>query len=266
MVRQGGRAVGGDQREGAVVMDGSTGGNGRLAGSKGRGLGLRVGGRPTCDEVYGRVAGEYLRGCGLGPDDDFASQLARRFKEAPARVCCRSIGGWVDARLVALGWTQQDLAGRVGVDRSAVARWTAGGAISLGHLVLVLIEFGADLADLPVPARAELALEGYLAALAVVRQRLDDAGGPAPASSLDREGFWCLYHLLSEPDWERAVRREDRDGLRLEAERVYRKAGASLGRPPGRVRGVEGLRALVDAWAVAWVVCLHLLPGSWPVR
>jgi hypothetical protein len=71
-----------------------------------------------------------------------------------------------------------------------VAKWTTGGAISLGHLVAVLLELRSDFADLPLPGRRELALEGYLAAMSHVRARIDPAAGCEP---LDREHFWCLF-------------------------------------------------------------------------
>src|SRR5271155_215169 len=160
-------------------------------------------GRPTCDAAYERVAREFLRQLALDHDEDFAAAVAHRFKEAPAKVCCRAIGEWIDQRLVGFGWTQHDLADRIGVDRSAVAKWTAGGAISLGHLVLVLLEFRGDFADLPLPARRELALDGGW--------------------------FWCLFHLFAEPYWERAIRRQDRDLIKEEADRVLRRTAESLG-------------------------------------
>jgi transcriptional regulator with XRE-family HTH domain len=216
-------------------------------------------GRPTCDAAYERVAQEFLRKLALDRDDSFVAAVARRFKEAPAKVCCQKIGGWIDQRLDGLGWTQHDLADRIGVDRSAVAKWTTGGAISLGHLISVLIAFRGDFADLPLPARRELALEGYLAALSLVRARIDPARGHEP---LDRERFWCLYHLFSQPYWERAIRQQDRVLVKREAERVLRRAGESLGAPPRRVVGVEGLRRLVEEWTAAWVICLELLPGG----
>ena len=220
-------------------------------------------GRPTCDAAYERVAREFLRQLALDHDEDFAAAVARRFKEAPAKVCCRAIGEWIDQRLLGFGWTQHDLADRIGVDRSAVAKWTTGGAISLGHLVLVVLEFGGDFADLPLPARQELALEGYLAALSHVRAHIDPAGGHEP---IDRERFWCLYHLFSEPYWERAIRQKDRELVKKETERVLRRAGESLGAQPQRVVGVEGLRRLVEEWTAAWVICLELLPGGWSIR
>jgi transcriptional regulator with XRE-family HTH domain len=220
-------------------------------------------GRPTCDAAYERIAREFLGQLALDHDEDFASTVANRFKEAPAKVCCQAIGGWIDQKLLDFGWTQHDLADRIGVDRSAVAKWTAGGAISLGHLVSVLLEFRGDFGDLPLPARRELALEGYLAALSHVRARIDPAAGREP---LDRERFWCLFHVLSEPYWERAIRRQDRRLVKEEADRVFARARESLGTQPRRVVGVEGLRRLVEEWTAAWVICLELLPGGWSIR
>jgi transcriptional regulator with XRE-family HTH domain len=236
---------------------------GTFAQKNGRPLAAAAEGRPTCDAAYERVAREFLRRHALDRDVDFAAAVARRFKEAPAKVCCLAIGGWIDRKLLGLGWTQHDLADRIGVDRSAVAKWTTGGAISLGHLVAVLLEFRGEFAELPLPARRELALEGYLAALSHVRARIDPA---AECEPLDRERFWCLFHLFSEPHWERAIRQQDRGLVKAEADRVLRRAGESLGAPPRRVVGVEGLRRLVEEWTAAWVICLELLPGGWSIR
>jgi transcriptional regulator with XRE-family HTH domain len=229
----------------------------------GRALRINEPGRPTVDQAYERVVGEFLAGSPLDGDEAFAALVAKRFREGPARICSKAIGDWIEHRLVEQGWTQQDLADRVGVDRSAVARWTAGGTLSLGHLVLVLIEFRGELADLPWPARRELALEAYLATLAFVRARLEPN---PPALTLDREQFWCLYHLFAEPHWEQAIRSGDPASIRGEAGRILRKAGASLGHAPGRVSGADGLRSLVDEWAATWVVCLKLLPNDWAIR
>jgi transcriptional regulator with XRE-family HTH domain len=220
-------------------------------------------GQPTRDEIYERVAQEFLRKFSLDRDEGFATAVARRFKEAPAKICCRAIGHWIDKNLLRLGWTQIGLADRIGVDRSAVAKWTAGGAISLGHLVLALLEFRSDFAELPLPAREELALEGYVAALSYVRARIDPIGGFEP---LDRERFWCLFHVFSEPFWEQAIRKKDRDLANKEVDRVRRRAGESLGFQPRRVVQTEDLSSLVQEWAAAWIVCLELLPGGWAIR
>jgi transcriptional regulator with XRE-family HTH domain len=226
-------------------------------------VGVAATGRPTCDAIYRAVADEYLRKFGLDGDEALAAGVARRFRESPAQVCCRAIGDWIDRMLSGLGWTQQDLADRVGVDRSAVARWTAGKAISLGHLVLVLIEFRSDFGELPLPARRELALEGYLAALTHVRARIDPGLDAGP---MDRERFWCLYHLFAEPHWERAVRQGDRLLLEGETARIVARASESLGRPTRLVREIGDLLRLVEQWAAAWVICLHLVPRDWSLR
>ena len=234
------------------------------SGTNGKGRAIRiVGAGPlTVDSAYERVVDEYLLRCPIDRDDEFASLVAKRFREGPARACSRAIGEWIDDRLTARGWTQQGLADRVGVDRSAVARWTAGGALSLGHLVVVMIEFRSEIADLPWPDRRDLAVEAYLGALGFVRARIEP---DRPTRGLDREEFWCLYHLFSEPDWLKATRDRDDDRLRKEAERIVARAAASLGSPPRRVVGVEGLRKLVEDWTTAWVVCLKLLPEDWSI-
>ncbi len=175
-------------------------------------------------------AHEFLRKFSLDRDEGFAGSVARRFREAPAKICCRVIGEWIDKKLLDFGWTQADLADRIGVDRSSVTKWTAGGAISLGHLVLVLLEFQCDFADLPLPARRELALEGYLAALSHVKARIDASNGLEP---LDRERFWCLFHLFSEPFWEQAIRKKDRELVKKEVERVLRRRKNHSASSPG---------------------------------
>ncbi len=229
------------------------------------GRGIRFwGGHPVrSDGVYDRFVAEYLARCSLEPGAEFASAVAKRFRDGSVRACSLAIGSWVERRLNDEGWTQQDLADRVGVDRSAVARWTAGGTLSLAHLVQVLIAFGAEVADLPWPARRELAVEAFVAALDYVRAKIEPE---RPGRGIDRDEFWCLYHLLSEPHWERAVQLGDHEALRLEAARVINKAGSSLGHPPSRVSGVDGLQRLVEDWAAAWVVALRLLPDDWAIR
>lgn len=238
------------------TMGTTSGGNGRLAP-------VISAGRPTCDEVYRVVAEKFLKKHRFDTEDDFAEAVARRFREGPARICCRSIGTWIDGKLTDFDWSQQDLADRVGVDRSAVARWTSGGSISLGHLVLVLIEFRSDFDELPFPARRELALEGYLAALTHVRGKI---GAGFDAGPIDRERFWCLYHLFSEPHWERAIRSRNPKLLEDEAVRIGRQTEASLGHLPRAVHGVEGLKQLVEEWAAAWVICLNLVPRDWSIQ
>lgn len=229
------------------------------------GRGLKVWGLrgSRADEVYERFVGDYLNRCTLGSNEDFSSAVAKRFRDASARACSVAIGAWVEQRLTDEGWTQQDLAERVGVDRSAVARWTAGGTLSLAHLVQVLIAFGAEVADLPWPARRELAVEAFIAALDYVRSQIEPE---RPGRGIDRDEFWCLYHLFAEPYWERAVRLADDTGLRQEALRIISHASSSLGHQPNRVLGVDGLRRLVEDWAAAWVVALRMVPEDWANR
>jgi transcriptional regulator with XRE-family HTH domain len=236
---------------------------GTFAGENGRPAAFVALGQPTCHKVYQRIALEFLEKCSLAQDESFVAAVARRLRETPAKVCCRAIGCWMDKKLLDFGWTQQDLADRIGVDRSAVAKWTTGGAISLGHLVLVLLEFRSDFTALPLPARQELALEGYLAVLSYVRSRIDSAPGH---ERLDRECFWCLYHVFSEPYWEQAIRKKDQALVRDEADRVMKRARESLGLSPHRILRVEDLRRLVEQWTAAWVICLELLPGGWSVQ
>ena len=151
---------------------------GTFAGNNGHRERTVAAGQPTRDEAYDRVAQEFLRKFSLDRDEGFAAAVARRFREVPAKVCCQAIGKWMDKNFFGFGWTQDDLADRIGVDRSAVAKWTAGGAISLGHLVLVLLEFQSDFADLPLPAARGASLGG-LPRRPVIRQgKIDSSEWP----------------------------------------------------------------------------------------
>src|SRR5262245_28044903 len=87
---------------------------GTFAERNGRPTSAAAEGWPTCDAAYERIAREFLRRHALDRDDDFTAAVARRFKEAPAKLCCRAIGGWIDQRLLGRGWTQHDLADRIG--------------------------------------------------------------------------------------------------------------------------------------------------------
>ena len=94
--------------------------------------------------------------------------------------------------------------------------------------------------------RPEGAEKGYIAALSHVRARIDPTGGLEP---LDRERFWCLFHLLSEPFWEQAIRKKDRELVKKEVDRVLWRTGESLGFQPRRVVRIEDMRSLFDELA-----------------
>jgi transcriptional regulator with XRE-family HTH domain len=215
---------------------------------------------PAYDEVYERIIREQLDRASLSAD--FARGVAKRFRDGPLTLCSRSIGKWINRKLRAANWTQQVLADKLGVDRSAVAYWIGGGNITFANLVGVLIEFDCQWTDLPLPAREEMAVEAYLAALAFTQEKLHPASA---AAALDRERFWCLYHLFAEPHWERAIRRQDPDLLRQEAQRILDAAEGSLGSRPRAVIGVDGIKQLVREWGLAWLVCVWQAPRSWNV-
>jgi transcriptional regulator with XRE-family HTH domain len=215
---------------------------------------------PAYDLVYQKVIKEQLHT--LAPDAVFAQGLAKRFRQAPMAVCSKAIGTWINRQLKRLGWKQQDLGDRLGIDRSAVAYWIRGGNIHLVNLAQVLIEFHCHWADLPIPPRQELALAAYLAALAYVQERVNPGGG----KRLEREGFWALFHLFSEPHWERAVRQRDPDLLRGEAVRIVAAVEKSLGQAPRLYLSVSALQQLVSDWGVAWLVCIGQVPRKWGIR
>jgi transcriptional regulator with XRE-family HTH domain len=219
---------------------------------------------PSCQDVYDKVIRDYF---GRSPlegvtDEQFVRQVARRFRKAPMLLCSRSIGAWIDRKLDEALWTQQDLAGRLGVDRSAVAYWVRGGNITLDNLAQVLIEFRSQWAELPIPARQEMAVAAYLAALTFIREKLD---GGQDLKPLDPERFWCLYHLFSEPQWARALRYQDEYEKGVEAGRIAQAVGASVGRPPRTPVSVRFLEELVKEWGRAWLVCIGKLP-RWATR
>jgi transcriptional regulator with XRE-family HTH domain len=223
-------------------------------------VGNQAAGHPTVDEIYEKLLREQFKKSAL--DDTFVKGVVQRFRKAPLARCSKSIGRWINRKLREAGWTQQQLAERLGVDRSAVSYWLQGGNITLDNLAQVLIEFQAEWSELPIPARQELAMAAYLAALEYIQQRLHPDQGRC---QLDRECFWCLFHLFSEPFWEQAVRRQDPELLRKEADRVVAASRCSLGAEPRHIVHVEGLRQLVREWGVAWLVCIAQAPSRWAV-
>jgi transcriptional regulator with XRE-family HTH domain len=224
-------------------------------------VGSTVRGRPACDEVYERFLREHFKQSALD-NDAFVRSMAKRFRQAPLAVCAKAIGVWVNRHLRKAGWSQQDLAERIGVDRSAVAYWIRGGTITLDNLARVLIEFECQWSELPMPTRQELALAAYRVALGFVRERLCPDQEPELP---DAEQFWGLFHLFSEPYWELGIRRQDPDLLRREAARVEEAVRLALARAPRLVVGVEGLRRLVREWGLAWLVCIGKVPSRWAV-
>jgi transcriptional regulator with XRE-family HTH domain len=228
----------------------------------------------TYDRLYKQFLEEFFERRSLNNQGNqgIEESVKRRFWEEPPRLCSQAIGKWLENRLREKGWQQQDLASRLGLDPSAVTHWIAGGNIALPYLAKVLLEFKSPWSALPIPARQELALQAYLVALSLARERLEPAGGPY---ALDRERFWCLFHLLSEPYWERAVRRNDDDLLRKEANRILEAARSSLGTGTGdvanlaklqQIASVDGLRRVVREWGNAWLVCVDSILNRWAVR
>jgi transcriptional regulator with XRE-family HTH domain len=218
-------------------------------------------GHPTYKQVYTRLIQEQFDKSSL--DHSFINGMVKRFRQGPVVLCSRAIGTWINQKLRQRHWTQQELADKLGIDRSAVAYWIQGGNIHLANLAQVLIEFQSQWSELPIPARQELALAAYLAALSYVQEKLNPGRA---ARTLDRERFWCLFHLFSEPYWERAIRTRDADLLREEAARVLHAVGAALGQRPRSVVNVDGLKQLVHEWGLAWIVCICQVPRRWAIQ
>jgi transcriptional regulator with XRE-family HTH domain len=228
-------------------------------------------GCPTYDQVYDQFLKKLFEKRSL-KNPDFEEAVRQRFWEEPPRLCSQAIGKWIEDELQQRGWKQQDLAVRLGLDPSAVNYWIGGGNMALPYLARVLLEFESQWSTLPIPARQELALQSYLVAMSLSRERLEPAGG---SQALDRERFWCLFHLFSEPSWERAVRSKDEDLLRKEAGRIHDAAHSSLGNGTGyvadldnlaQITRVDGLQRLVREWGMAWLVCVGFILNRWDVQ
>jgi hypothetical protein len=116
---------------------------------------------------------------------------------------------------------------------------------------------------LPIPARQELALAAYLAALSYIQEKLHPG---KTAKTLDRERFWCLYHLFSERHWQEALRKNDPEMLKDEAVRIFMAVHTSMGQKPRSVVNVSGLKELVAEWGLAWLVCVSQAPRKWAVQ
>jgi hypothetical protein len=226
---------------------------------------------PTYDRVYEQFLEELFEKRSL-KTQGFEEAVKRRFWEEPPRLCSQAIGKWIENRLQEKGWKEQELASRLGLDPSAVAFWVGGGNIALPYLAKVLLEFRSPWSALPIPAREELALQAYLVALSLAREQLEPAGAPY---ALDRVRFWCLFHLFSEPHWERAVRRKKDALLRKEANRILKAVRSSLRNRTGsvadpeqlqQVASVAGLRRVVREWGLAWLVCVGFNLNRWAVQ
>jgi transcriptional regulator with XRE-family HTH domain len=218
-------------------------------------------GLPTYKRVYTSLIREHFDKATL--DDNFVKGVVKRFRQGPVTLCSKAIGTWINQKLHQMRWTQQELADKLGVDRSAVAYWVQGGNIQLANLAQVLIEFQSQWTELPIPARQELALAAYLTALSYIQEKLSPG---QPAKTLDRERFWCLFHLFSEPYWERAIRTRDADLLQKEAIRILHTVHTALGQKPRSVVNVDGLKQLVNEWGLAWMVCICQVPRRWGVQ
>ena len=227
-------------------------------------------GHPACDEVYERALREHFDQARV--DEDFVREAVKRFKKAPTALFCGRIGAWVNEHLERRGWRQQDLADRLGVDRAAVSCWVAGRNITTDNFAALVVVFKAPWSELPFPARQQMAVAAYCAALSYIREQLDPGRA---AGALDPERFWCLFHLFSEAHWERAVRQQDPDLLRREADRIRSAAEQSLGHRPRGPVNVESLKRLLREWGLAWMVCLKMptltcnpgqVPKGWAVR
>ncbi len=89
--------------------------------------------RPTIEDR--RVKGAVLTGTGIDRRLREVTPLPRTMGEAE-EVLAQAIGAEVARRRDERGWSQIELAGMVGCDRSAVSRWEAGRRLpSLPHLV-----------------------------------------------------------------------------------------------------------------------------------
>jgi hypothetical protein len=228
-------------------------------------------GSPTYDLVYDQFLKKLFEKRSL-KNPDFEEAVKQRFWEEPPRLCSQVIGKWIEDGLRERGWNQQGLARQLGLDPSVVKYWIGGGNIALPYLARVLLVFKSQWSTLPIPARQELALQSYLVALSLARERLEPAGG---SHALDRERFWCLFHLFSEPSWERAVRSKNEYLLRKEADRILKAARSSLRKGKGyvadldklaQIARVDGLQRLVREWGMAWLVCVRFILNRWDVQ
>jgi transcriptional regulator with XRE-family HTH domain len=218
-------------------------------------------GHPDYDQVYARIIKEQFDKSSL--DGRFADEVVKRFRQGPMKLCSRSIGTWINQKLRQANWTQQDLADKLGIDRSAIAYWIRGGNIHLANLAQLLIELNSQWTELPIPARQELALAAYLAALTYIQEKLHSGKN---VKTLDRERFWCLYHLFSERHWQEALRKNDPEMLKDEAVRIFMAVHTSMGQKPRSIVNVSGLKELVSEWGLAWLVCVSQVPRKWAVQ
>src|SRR3954469_5058606 len=81
------------------------------------------------DSAYDEIVREHLAAFPL--EDGFTEKVTKQFKRGALRPCSAIIGSWVDGQIGQTGLTQQELAIRLGVERSTVAKWTSDHPITL---------------------------------------------------------------------------------------------------------------------------------------
>jgi predicted XRE-type DNA-binding protein len=203
--------------------------------------------------------------------EQLEKKLRDRFRQGALDACRESVRCWLERemndRVQRQELRQSEVARWLGVKQSTVSRWMEGRTITLENLVALLIQLDGEFDRMNLPVRETLVVEGYMAAMRFVQEKL----GLRPGLPIHGDHFWVLCSLVYEDDWVDALKTEDpeRRAERLEKayERILREARGVIGRDPRDVTCLGDLKRLVKDWAPAWVVCLyHLDERTWALQ
>jgi len=212
------------------------------------------------DPAYLEVTRAYL--AELGDSDVLEKEVIKEFRQAAVQASRKKLGRWIDSELNSRGMTQQELADRLGIDRTTVTKWINESSTmqTVDRFLLMLVFDGAGPPD--PDDLVEVVIDGYTAAVSCVQRWLYPASRPGNFGFLE---FYCLFHVYSRPDWAHA-RRRGPNQLRTVAEDILLAVSSSCGFRfawQETLKRFEDLKDLVDKWEKAWLIGRHLIADRW---
>jgi transcriptional regulator with XRE-family HTH domain len=190
--------------------------------------------------------------------DTLRSRVVKWFRQGVSEACLGAIWKHLDTCCL----TQQEIADRVGVDRSTVTKWMTEGAISFESFCFLITLLHEELGECKFPPIEERIASGWVRAISKVREViLEDR---RPVQHIMWHEVQCLASIFSTPEWHEAQLKERSELLQQATERVLKHARSSIPQEEReafsvRFRTVKDVEQLVGKWGAAFVVTLLAL-------